>query len=388
MKKSAFTLVELLVVIAIIGVLIALLLPAVQAAREAARRMQCSNHFKQLALAVHNFHDTHRGLPPAHLGYGKPSLYVLLYPYVEQSPLYDKLGSLSPRGTMDGNLINWFRDTTKTVNGVVRTQEDKDGAASISVMICPSRRSGIAFANANDAVGGEWKDSSGPQSDYAVVYTARNAPAQNWGYTIPKTEGSGKGWPDHRYSFAHVDGPFRIGMITYTSACIAAAGDQSGNNYFTKDANASIASWQPRDEMAWWSDGSSNQIIFGEKHIPQDVLGLCNTDAGTALRHKSTDCTYVALRGHDPGIGIWLKGVIRERNTDLSDSGNALATGPNDFVGVTDKLPSDMPFGSYHPGVCIFALGDGTVKPVSVTVPPKILSRMSCVNDGHIDTIH
>jgi prepilin-type N-terminal cleavage/methylation domain-containing protein len=97
-RREAFTLVELLVVIAIIGVLVALLLPAVQAAREAARRSQCSNNFKQLGLAIHNHHDSKGYLPfregmypdPASYG-GRKSGLIDLLQYMEQQPLYDQI---------------------------------------------------------------------------------------------------------------------------------------------------------------------------------------------------------------------------------------------------------------------------------------------------------
>jgi prepilin-type N-terminal cleavage/methylation domain-containing protein len=101
LPRPAFTLVELLVVIAIIGILVALLLPAVQAAREASRRSQCQNHLKQLALGVHNFHDTQNYLPRNGTKYkqGSPAAYgttttswswlARTLPYLELSNLYD-----------------------------------------------------------------------------------------------------------------------------------------------------------------------------------------------------------------------------------------------------------------------------------------------------------
>ena len=112
-RRFGFTLVELLVAIAIIGILIALLLPAVQAAREAGRRLQCSNHLKQLGLAAHNFHDVHNRLPPGYNGvvndartapeyyqsYDAPNgrlvpwlgLNAYLLPYMEQTVVYDNI---------------------------------------------------------------------------------------------------------------------------------------------------------------------------------------------------------------------------------------------------------------------------------------------------------
>ncbi len=100
-RRTGFTLVELLVVIAIIGVLIALLLPAVQQAREAARRMTCSNHQKQLGLSMHNYHDTHKVFPPGTFAAGlnqsmstpphSMSWMPVLLPFMEQGNLYDQL---------------------------------------------------------------------------------------------------------------------------------------------------------------------------------------------------------------------------------------------------------------------------------------------------------
>lgn len=91
-KPHGFTLVELLVVITIIGILIALLLPAVQSAREAARRMQCANNLKQMGLAVHNYAGVWgEYFPPGPQGNFKHGLFSLMLPYLEQQPLYDQL---------------------------------------------------------------------------------------------------------------------------------------------------------------------------------------------------------------------------------------------------------------------------------------------------------
>lgn len=102
-SRSAFTLVELLVVIAIIGILVALLLPAIQAAREAARRAECGNNIKQLALALHNYHDTYNTLPAGNYdgtdippGGGdsrqhRHTWMCSLFPFIEQQAIFDQL---------------------------------------------------------------------------------------------------------------------------------------------------------------------------------------------------------------------------------------------------------------------------------------------------------
>lgn len=104
-KRLGFTLIELLVVIAIIAILIALLLPAVQQTREAARRSTCKNNLKQIGLALHNYHDVHLSFPPAYCDDATAGAYnnnlgwgTFILPYMDQATLYNKISS---SGAMD-----------------------------------------------------------------------------------------------------------------------------------------------------------------------------------------------------------------------------------------------------------------------------------------------
>src|SRR5262245_45857096 len=101
LSRRGFTLVELLVVIAIIGVLVALLLPAVQTARESARRMKCGNNLKQIGLALHNYHDRAGTFPMGTFGVFMHSWQLAILPEVEQANMMDKIvfASVNLRGS-------------------------------------------------------------------------------------------------------------------------------------------------------------------------------------------------------------------------------------------------------------------------------------------------
>ena len=142
-KRKAFTLVELLVVIAIIGILVALLLPAIQAAREAARRNQCKNHLKQLALAALLHEDTHKFLPSggwkddytadANMGYGarQPgSWYFNVLAYTEEGSVHDLNKGLSVNPVATG-----AQQATTTLN-----------QTPVTIFHCPSRRAAKLYS--------------------------------------------------------------------------------------------------------------------------------------------------------------------------------------------------------------------------------------------------
>jgi len=218
-SRSAFTLVELLVVIAIIGILVSLLLPAVQSAREAARRMQCSNNIKQLGLAFHTYHDTHRTFPinfafrgggggPAIANTGKSWMQMIL-PQIDQGNMFSRIDF---NAGLQGDTPN-----------VVQNREISN--TIVSSFLCPS-----------DGENGNGR--LGARSDVNVD------PPGTWGVTNYKAScGSNWGWG--KFSWNSVDG-----------------------NDGLNDCNGVLCSNQqdtksPTD-MGDITDGTSNTFFLGE----------------------------------------------------------------------------------------------------------------------------
>jgi prepilin-type N-terminal cleavage/methylation domain-containing protein/prepilin-type processing-associated H-X9-DG protein len=173
--RGGFTLVELLVVIAIIGILVALLLPAVQAAREAARRMSCGNNLKQIALAIHNYHDTYKAFPPIRGGQlvnggtqpfgstvtsypGCPGWFnstawswrALILPFVEQQPLYDTIN------------FSTIRDTTCYSPAAAFTGPRDPNLVLLPAYECPSEAWPRNGSNAPTNYAGIWGSDANP----------------------------------------------------------------------------------------------------------------------------------------------------------------------------------------------------------------------------------
>ena len=362
---GAFTLVELLVVIAIIGILIALLLPAVQAAREAARRTQCQNNLKQIGLAIHNFHDAQKGIPPATVGYDCASFWVLIYPYMEQAPLYS---IIEQRGFKYPVNTRWWEE--------ILTEQERSSFGSFAGYRCPTRRSGsqvatrqdnnVDFGSATDLSTGGNNPSIGPQSDYGLVFTTRGT--RDWWYHQ---------MPGDANCFNGHYGPFRVAAYS---------------PFFVNQD--SLASWTPRDDMSRMKDGTSNQLVVGEKHIPPGRLGRCyggDAFADTGVSNRS-DCSYL----HS---GQWASGSngrgVRTNGNQRTDAETARTS----IVGFAISRTNDyntadasgnygdavftFGFGSSHPGVCQFLLGDGSVHPLAVTTPlDPILAALADVSDG------
>jgi len=314
--RAGFTLVELLVVIAIIGVLVALLLPAVQAAREAARRTQCANHLKQLGLGAQNFADIKGWMPPNRLGNVPAtaptttawlSWAVVMLPYIEQQSYFAQWDETQP--------YSWHPETTTRVG--------------IPTYFCPSRRKATAAFSQNEADGGK----SGGLSDYAAC--AGNGNNDGIGANgVPNAEANGV-------------------MI--------------GGKWEANDAITRLVKWQSIVRIATITDGTSNTFLLGEKHVRwMNAAGTARFVWGTA-----DDRTVYSMNNNNN----------QRRFAGLGGDGVAysLAT----FVdSASVQAVDNRKFGSRHPGICQFALCDGSVKAIQTNINLQILSRLANREDG------
>ncbi|HWL10638.1 MAG TPA: DUF1559 domain-containing protein [Planctomicrobium sp.] len=195
-RRSAFTLIELLVVIAIIAILVSLLLPAVQQAREAARRSQCKNNLKQLALAVHNYHDVAGMFPIGGTGHDEwvpvVSWQVRVLPYIDQAPLFNQLdlgGTLTASNySGSGNhrrlpyqILSNGKQFRETILPATKCPSDAFG----------SIRNGWALGSYGGSSGSQLNPSNRHTSVNCAPYTNFAKKTTNWGDSVQKSDISG-----------------------------------------------------------------------------------------------------------------------------------------------------------------------------------------------------
>lgn len=330
MIRQAFTLVELLVVIAIIGVLVALLLPAVQAARESARRTQCTNNLKQLGLAVLNFESSNGHLPPAGKSYGwcnsSPSAGVsykndpetlnvsglmLLMPFMDQGAIFDRYDPNSSSTTLN-RCLSPARTNGPLVGDPIASGNGKLATTRVSTLLCPSDN-GDPLLPDNDI--------------YGIASGASLLPSKtNYDFSVEYWQWRCNAW---------------------------AVTPLETRRMFGENSDA---------RMALVADGLSNTIAFGE----------------TTLENTNGRCPAWAYRGWvqvgvDPaqGINIWSSGWTHLPNPDSNR--------PPPTPG---RVGSWSWPGSLHPGGCNFTYGDGSVHFLEENTPRVHMQRLAMIADG------
>ena len=320
--KRGFTLIELLVVIAIIAILIALLLPAVQQAREAARRTQCKNNLKQIALATHNYHDTFNKFPPGYI-FAPPSMvyrsaFVMILPYIEQGNLYQLIDSSVPM--MAGPT---------GYDAAIQAQNVAAAATVIPGFLCAS--------------------STGPSTDDYLY------PANGFFPGVPAVTCT---WKGGRTDFGG------------TTGIRAAFGNIAYNNNQGGDRNGILRQAGFRgtvSSMRDITDGTSNTFLFGER------------TGGVKLYYKTNSANLPAILGQTNG-GSWSDALAFEHwlQGSLYDG-----TGNGGPCAMCTNIRGNG-FHSFHTGGCQFAMADGGVRIVSENIAQVTFASLVTMGKGEI----
>ncbi len=332
-RRKGFTLVELLVVIAIIGILIALLLPAVQAAREAARRSQCSNNLKQIGLALHNYHDSYKTfpfswmvyLPSGGLGMDTNAQVwgTRILPYLEQSALYDQYDSRYPS-------FNEFAAIPAVAQNLTVIQ------TPISAFVCPSTPgsadSRIYDADLNPAYPVTWRCAP---SDYSAITGVLGAFA-----TAAYTGWTGSG--------------SRSGVLQF-------------NGHDPNTGSVELG----KSRIGDIKDGTANTAVIGER-VGGDTIymkgGQISPMSGT-LGPANGGGWGDIMNGE-----MWYGGSLHD--------GSNLPTDGTCAINCTNYRSAG--FYSFHPGGAQFCLADGSVRFVSETIDAFTLAALTTRSRGEI----
>jgi prepilin-type N-terminal cleavage/methylation domain-containing protein len=325
-RNRAFTLVELLVVIAIIGILIALLLPAIQAAREAARRTECTNHLKQLTLAAQSHVSAHRHFPTGGWGYrwvGDPDRGVgrrqpggwafNLAPFLEED-----------------NLVSQSKGLVGTAKSQAVTAMNSQ---ALKLLYCPSRRRAAPYPA---------KTWTFPYNAVYAALVGKNdyAACAGDGPWVPADTGPAEGPPT------------------------LAAGDNPAYAWIDLDVENGITYQRSITQPREITDGLSKTYLFGEKYMDANnyETGLENSDDQSAYLGYSIDVNRWTMHQVSPLTGKTVRAL-----TPLQDR-----------PGVEDYLR----FGSAHASICIMALADGSVHKISYSIDAEVHRRLGNRRDG------
>ncbi|MDR3108911.1 MAG: DUF1559 domain-containing protein [Planctomycetaceae bacterium] len=315
-----------------------------QAAREAARRMQCSNNLKQMGLAVHNFNDVQKGLPPLCVWIHKPGIHLFLFPFAEQQQLYDFI----VERPITNNRNIFFTDGTVATGGNNHYPYYPDGTYGIANLSATERGSFNVPWVRCPSYGIEATTQYAATTTYIVplVFTGSNAWTDSYRMKTDAT------------ATVTSNGPFRAASVT---------GDSN-----LSDHNK-IRTWACRNEMTAWSDGTSNQIAFLEKHMPQWARKKANNQAYSWNGSYLMAWTDFRAGGYARLITNQTDLIAKSATVPVVDT-QMLASGTN----------AQNFFGSYHSGTINALIGDGSVRGISKTVDTQTLYNGCHVSDANV----